>query len=156
MPSFKFQLKVRPGHQDSNDCEGHYHEIEGELLNERPFYVNGKQTRAICFNSQKWVVIDIQQLGKIRAGETPSPFEGFSEGLGTAGIVNTAWNNYTIEVQNEDAWAGKMLHITLVSADLTHDTETFGKMDPYVRITSEHLGLKSSTCKKGGKTPVWN
>ena len=49
-----------------------------------------------------------------------------------------------------------MLSLTLVEAELTHDTETFGKMDPFVKITSEHLGLKSSVHKSGGKTPKWN
>ena len=31
----------------------------------------------------------------------------------------------------------KMLLLTVVSAELTHDTELFGKMDPFVKITSE-------------------
>lgn len=29
------------------------------------------------------------------------------------------------------------LHLTIIDAKLTHDTETFGKMDPMVRMTSD-------------------
>jgi hypothetical protein len=34
-----------------------------------------------------------------------------------------------------------VLHITFVEAVLTHNTELFGKMDPYVRLTSEQFGV---------------
>lgn len=39
-----------------------------------------------------------------------------------------------------------MIHIECVEAKLTHDTEMFGKMDPFVKITSGHLGLSTKVC----------
>lgn len=48
------------------------------------------------------------------------------------------------------------LYITFVEAVLTHDTEMFGKMDPYVRITSEQFGVQTKVCEKGGKKPKWD
>lgn len=38
------------------------------------------------------------------------------------------------------------LRIHLEEAHLTHDTETFGKMDPYVKITCRDQDWKSATC----------
>jgi hypothetical protein len=152
----KFELRLRPGHQDQESCAGHYTELDGERLNDRPFYVNGKRTRVICYNTEKWVCIDIDNLAKVQKGEIPAPFEGLVEGRGNGEIKDTAWNLYTVEITVLENLAGKMLYLTLVDAELTHDTETFGKMDPFVKITSEHLGLKSSIHKKGGKTPAWN
>ena len=49
-----------------------------------------------------------------------------------------------------------MLHLTCIEAQLTHDTEMFGKMDPFVKITSGHLGIKTSVDENGGKKPTWN
>lgn len=50
----------------------------------------------------------------------------------------------------------KMLLITVIEAKLTHDTEFFGKMDPYVKISSEHLGLQTRIHENGGKKPFWD
>jgi Ca2+-dependent lipid-binding protein len=50
----------------------------------------------------------------------------------------------------------RILKLTLIEAKLTHNTELFGKMDPFVKITSEQLLLKSKIIQKGGKTPKWN
>ena len=47
------------------------------------------------------------------------------------------------------------LLIKPLTAQLTHDTETFGKMDPVVEI---HIGgktYKTACCKDGGKNPQW-
>ena len=49
-----------------------------------------------------------------------------------------------------------MLRLTLVDATLTHSTEFFAKMDPYVTITVAGFRVKSKVIKKGGKHPVWN
>ena len=49
-----------------------------------------------------------------------------------------------------------MLHIECIDANLTHDTELFGKMDPFVKITSGQLAIQTKVCEKGGKKPVWN
>mgnify|MGYP000936348528 CR=1 FL=1 len=49
-----------------------------------------------------------------------------------------------------------MIHIEVIEATLTHDTEMFGKMDPFVKLTSGHLGLSTKVCQNGGKKPKWN
>ena len=36
-----------------------------------------------------------------------------------------------------------MLTLVIIEAKLTHDTEMFGKMDPFVKLTSEHLKLQT-------------
>lgn len=48
------------------------------------------------------------------------------------------------------------LLVRLVSAQLTHDTETFGNMDPYCKV---YLGSQMKSTKvlnSAGKSPVWN
>eukprot|EP00347_Sterkiella_histriomuscorum_P014257 403361573 len=47
------------------------------------------------------------------------------------------------------------LFIRCISAKLTHDTETFGRMDPYVKITIGATTLKTKTHNSAGKTPRW-
>ena len=47
------------------------------------------------------------------------------------------------------------LKITVVEAQLSRDTETFGKMDPYVKIESRMQKFKTNTINGGGKTPKW-
>ena len=48
------------------------------------------------------------------------------------------------------------LQLTVVDARLTRDTETFGKMDPYVKIQTRHQNFRTKTKNGAGKTPVWN
>ena len=48
------------------------------------------------------------------------------------------------------------LALTVVEAKLTRDTETFGKMDPYVKIQTRQQNFKTGTKDGAGKTPVWN
>ena len=48
------------------------------------------------------------------------------------------------------------LYIKPISALLTHDTETFSNMDPYVKIIIGKEKKKTSTHKDGGKKPKWN
>ena len=38
---------------------------------------------------------------------------------------------------------------------MTRDTETFGKMDPYVKIETRMQKFKTSTVNNGGKNPKW-
>ena len=47
------------------------------------------------------------------------------------------------------------LRVMVVEARLTRDTETFGKMDPFIEI--KHQGKTHSTPahQDGGKTPKW-
>jgi hypothetical protein len=44
-----------------------------------------------------------------------------------------------------------ILKIEVLEAKLTHDTETFGKMDPFVWIKYREQEWKSAVCKSGGK-----
>ena len=48
--------------------------------------------------------------------------------------------------------------LTVISANTTRDTDTFGKMDPYVilKIGSSKTEHKTSVKDSAGKTPVWN
>ena len=48
------------------------------------------------------------------------------------------------------------LRLTVVEAKLTHDTEMFAKMSPFVTLKIRDEELKTKVIKKGGKTPVWN
>jgi len=47
------------------------------------------------------------------------------------------------------------LTVTVIKAELTRDTEMFGSMDPYVRMSSTFGNHKTSVNKKGGKKPMW-
>ena len=48
------------------------------------------------------------------------------------------------------------LKITVLSANLTRNTDMFGKMDPYVLINHLATKFKTPVHRNGGKTPVWN
>ncbi len=48
------------------------------------------------------------------------------------------------------------LALTIIEARLTRDTETFGKMDPYVKISTRQQNFKTLVKNGAGKTPVWN
>ena len=48
------------------------------------------------------------------------------------------------------------LRVHLIEAKLTHDTETFGKMDPYVKMNCREQEWKSAVCNDGGKHPTWH
>ena len=50
--------------------------------------------------------------------------------------------------------SGKLI-VSPLQAQLTRDTETFGKMDPYVVVVFGSQSQKSSVCSNGGKTPSW-
>ena len=52
--------------------------------------------------------------------------------------------------------AGGLLALTVVAARLTRDTDTFGKMDPYVVIEYRGTKYKTRTHQSGGKNPFWN
>lgn len=41
-------------------------------------------------------------------------------------------------------------------AKLFRDTETFGKMDPYVSVRVGNMKVKTKTHQSGGKAPKWN
>ena len=43
-----------------------------------------------------------------------------------------------------------------LSAQLTHDTDTFGKMDPFVKVTAGSQTFTSGVAKSMGKTPSWH
>ena len=48
------------------------------------------------------------------------------------------------------------LVIKPVEAKLTHDTETFGKMDPYCQVLIGKEVIKGQVCHSGGKNPKWH
>ena len=48
------------------------------------------------------------------------------------------------------------LALTVIEARLTRDTETFGKMDPYVKISTRQQQFKTAVKNGAGKTPMWN
>ena len=49
------------------------------------------------------------------------------------------------------------LHIKIASASLTRDTETFGKMDPYLELSIGGNQIhKTAVLDGAGKTPEWN
>jgi len=52
------------------------------------------------------------------------------------------------------ATSGK-LKIHILEARLTRDTETFGKMDPYVVINTRMQRIRTKTANDQGKTPKW-
>lgn len=47
------------------------------------------------------------------------------------------------------------LVIRPLSGKLTHDTETFGKMDPYVKVCMGTQYKQTAVCQDGGKFPGW-
>ena len=48
------------------------------------------------------------------------------------------------------------LTLTVIEARLDRDTETFGKMDPYVVIHNRMQRLRTTTQEDAGKEPTWN
>ena len=48
------------------------------------------------------------------------------------------------------------LQVKPLTAKLTRDTETFGKMDPYCKVWLENEIKKTKTHQDGGKYPSWN
>ena len=48
------------------------------------------------------------------------------------------------------------LSLTVVEAELTRDTETFGKMDPFVKFSYGDLEFRTSEKSNAGKKPIWN
>ena len=48
------------------------------------------------------------------------------------------------------------LSLTVIEARLDRDTETFGKMDPYVVIHNRMQRLRTTTQEDAGKEPTWN
>ena len=51
---------------------------------------------------------------------------------------------------------GGLLKIKVVSGKLTHNTETFSKMDPFVEIKFNNAVKKTSVQQEAGKNPIWN
>lgn len=48
------------------------------------------------------------------------------------------------------------LKLTFVEAKLTHDTEAYGKMDPFCKIFLREEQFLTDIKKKAGKHPTWN
>jgi len=43
-----------------------------------------------------------------------------------------------------------------IEANLTHNTELIGKMDPYVQFNLGNHKVRTNVCRKGGKHPMWD
>jgi len=43
-----------------------------------------------------------------------------------------------------------------IEANLTHDTDYLGKMDPYCAYMVNNKRIKGQVCKSGGQHPIWN
>jgi len=43
-----------------------------------------------------------------------------------------------------------------IEANLTHNTELIGKMDPYVQFILGNHKVRTNVCRKGGKHPCWD
>jgi len=52
------------------------------------------------------------------------------------------------------ATSGK-LRVHMIEAKLKRDTETFGKMDPYIIINTRQQRVRTKTHNNAGKTPKW-
>jgi hypothetical protein len=50
----------------------------------------------------------------------------------------------------------RILQFKVVEGELTHSTEMFGKMSPFVKIKSEHIALKTKVQERAGKKPKWD
>lgn len=48
-----------------------------------------------------------------------------------------------------------VLNLKVLSAKLTHDTELFGSMDPFVLVTIGGVKERTKTHIGGGKNPKW-
>lgn len=51
--------------------------------------------------------------------------------------------------------SGPQLFLRPIRAELIHNTELLGKMDPFVRINYDGNIYDTSVCEEGGKTPQW-
>eukprot|EP01016_Furgasonia_blochmanni_P029362 TRINITY_DN30876_c0_g2_i3.p1 TRINITY_DN30876_c0_g2~~TRINITY_DN30876_c0_g2_i3.p1 ORF type:complete len:230 (+),score=57.15 TRINITY_DN30876_c0_g2_i3:180-869(+) len=49
----------------------------------------------------------------------------------------------------------RTLKLNILSANLTHDTETFGKMDPYCLVIAGQKEVKTKTATDAGRYPIW-
>ena len=49
-----------------------------------------------------------------------------------------------------------ILTLKVSEGKLTHDTEAFGKMSPYITITFKGQKYKTPIHHEGGKKPIWN
>ena len=51
-----------------------------------------------------------------------------------------------------------VLTLTIGTAELTRDVDTFGKQDPFVELNlyNQFWSWKSKVVESGGKTPTWN
>ena len=47
------------------------------------------------------------------------------------------------------------LRVYMIEAKLKRDTETFGKMDPYIVMNSRMQRTRTKTAQNQGKTPKW-
>jgi Ca2+-dependent lipid-binding protein len=51
---------------------------------------------------------------------------------------------------------GGNLSITVLQGKLIRNTESIGKMDPYVLVEFRGKLFKTNVCQEGGTIPIWN
>ena len=66
-------------------------------------------------------------------------------------VAGKIWIDVFIVPQKQ----GQALLIHPMRAELTRDTDTFGKMDPFVKFFVNGNTFNSAVCFKGGKLPQW-
>jgi Ca2+-dependent lipid-binding protein len=64
-------------------------------------------------------------------------------------------SNFSPSTESEEPTSGK-LNLIIKEAKLTRDTDTFGKMDPYISLSLREQSFKTKVLKKGGAAPVWD
>ena len=91
-------------------------------------------------------ILNLYQLGSVP--NQTEQFDIFFKGE-KAGRVS-------VQVSRMQVGAGPQIGIRPVRAELSRDTDTFGKMDTFVELLVEGHEYHTSICFKGGKTPMWN
>lgn len=66
--------------------------------------------------------------------------------------MQSKWQNFSVQPLVKVA---DIVHLTVCSADLVRDVQTFGKMSPFVEVTAGLVPLKTFVCQDGGKQPMW-
>ena len=91
-------------------------------------------------------VLNLNQLSK--TGNNNTWFDLFYKGEKSGQV----WIDVFIVPINQ----APVLNIAPLRAELTRDTDTFGKMDPFVKLNINGNVFVTAISPKGGKTPKWN
>ena len=64
-------------------------------------------------------------------------------------------STFANQQQSQQVRGGGLLHIMIIKAELTRDTDYFLDMDPYVEVTYKKEVQKTPVLHNAGKTPEW-